>query len=998
MKLLNKILSFISVFLLIFYQITVPLTVLAQEATTTGDNTVVATPSASVEPSPTPTPTLSLDESLTIPLASESAVIVDTTATENVPGAAVSPEIWKTNEDGSATTINNVVLNEVYKAPQNDKVTVTFTKLPENPGTLTIKQIILSQEDKEDLGAVTDTAYDITSNMENGTFEYILTLPTPETENVEVKASEDGETFVTLGGVTAQTDTLTITGLNHFTVFVVSNPTAQSNGIDGETGTLDWNLTNSVFSSDDLYATVNLNNNNISHYLKATSYGFSIPSTATILGITVEIEKKCSSATGCIDSSVRLIKGGVVSGNDKADIVTDYPTSDNIYKSYGGSSDLWGLTLTPADINAIDFGVAFASERTAGGSQTFSVDHIKVTVYYNTPPNTPALSAPADGAATQDTTPDLSWTAATPVDVDNGDTITYTLQVDNNADFSTPEFNQSAIATTTQTTSALLDGTYNWRVRAVDNSGLAGNWTASRTLIIDTQAPTITYNYPTAGGQTGWYNANPGTVIDIDFIWGGGSPLDHASKDYGSGFTTIFSLDQSSDYTTNWGLTNLAWNSLSEGASPINIKVADVAGNIRIDNYSAGVLGFLFRKDTVAPATTDNSDGAWHNSAVTVNLSCSDATSLCANTYYTTDDNDPATSGTAGTTINLSADGMYDLKYYSKDNANNSESVHTIINAVKIDTIAPTTPVPSVAAGDYTTDQSVTLTSSDLNGYTTYYTTDSTTPSNTSTLYNGAINVNKDMTIKAIAYDPAGNASTILSATYGIAPVISAEATSSVADTSLTVTWTTDDPATSRVVYGTLPVSDATVAIFSNGSDYGYPNSTIEDTTKVNSHLVTVTGLSANTTYFYRTVSHGSPETVGSEKSTTTAAVAAVSTSTSGGGGRGGDGGDGLGCAVNDCSGNLTRQNPVLNTSTPKSLVVSKPAGFAPGVLGISTETGNVGIGKEEQVQGESTESTQISPTTQPQEKGQSPFNAKVVLVIIIALLLGFGIFKLIIK
>lgn len=58
--------------------------------------------------------------------------------------------------------------------------------------------------------------------MENGTFEYILTLPTSKTENVEVKASEDGQTFVTLGGVTAQTDTLTITGLNHFTLFVTT--------------------------------------------------------------------------------------------------------------------------------------------------------------------------------------------------------------------------------------------------------------------------------------------------------------------------------------------------------------------------------------------------------------------------------------------------------------------------------------------------------------------------------------------------------------------------------------------------------------------------------------------------------------------------------------------------------------------------------------------------------------------------------------------------------
>src|SRR5581483_1555718 len=37
----------------------------------------------------------------------------------------------------------------------------------------------------------------------------------------EVKASEDGQNFITLGNVTAQTDTLTISNLDHFTLFVV---------------------------------------------------------------------------------------------------------------------------------------------------------------------------------------------------------------------------------------------------------------------------------------------------------------------------------------------------------------------------------------------------------------------------------------------------------------------------------------------------------------------------------------------------------------------------------------------------------------------------------------------------------------------------------------------------------------------------------------------------------------------------------------------------------
>lgn len=242
----HKILSgFLS--LLLLFQPFAPALILAQEEAiqveevsiqTEPSETPAPQPSEepSATPSPTPEPIPSVDENLESSPATESALI-DTSTTENQSSASLAPPVWQANSDGSATTINNVVLNQTYSAPQNDKVTVTFTKLPEPPGKLTIKQIILSQEDKEDLGAVSDTAYDITSTMENGTFEYTLTLPTPKIEGVEVKASEDGETFVTLGGVTAQTDTLTITGLNHFTIFLISADTNGTNGTGVYTAT-----------------------------------------------------------------------------------------------------------------------------------------------------------------------------------------------------------------------------------------------------------------------------------------------------------------------------------------------------------------------------------------------------------------------------------------------------------------------------------------------------------------------------------------------------------------------------------------------------------------------------------------------------------------------------------------------------------------------------------------------------------------------------------------
>ena len=79
---------------------------------------------------------------------------------------------------------------------------------------------------------------------------------------------------------------------------------------------------------------------------------------------------------------------------------------------------------------------------------------------------------------------------------------------------------------------------------------------------------------------------------------------------------------------------------------------------------------------------------------------------------------------------------------------------------------APEAPTFSPAAGTYTEVQNVTL-SCATDGATIYYTTNGDTPDDGSTEYTGAISVNEDMTIKAVAYK-AGVPSSIASAAYVI--------------------------------------------------------------------------------------------------------------------------------------------------------------------------------------------------------------------------------------
>jgi hypothetical protein len=125
-------------------------------------------------------------------------------------------------------------------------------------------------------------------------------------------------------------------------------------------------------------------------YLQATNFGFSIPLTAIICGIVVEVEK---SATGIgtvlgiglsyvADHSVRLVRNGTAVGNNKAGGA--HWTTAESYHSYGGNNDIWGVAWTPADINSSDFGLAFSANINGLAMLIPNVrlDHVRITVYY----------------------------------------------------------------------------------------------------------------------------------------------------------------------------------------------------------------------------------------------------------------------------------------------------------------------------------------------------------------------------------------------------------------------------------------------------------------------------------------------------------------------------------------------------------------------------------------------------------------------------------------
>lgn len=129
----------------------------------------------------------------------------------------------------------------------------------------------------------------------------------------------------------------------------------------------------------------------------------------------------------------------------------------------------------------------------AGYNFTFSVT--RFTGYSsgetpNTAPSQVTLFSPSSGSTTTDLTPAFEWENAT--DAESG-VLTYTLQVDDDSDFGSPEISQAGIAENAPRTSYVsaaelnVDTAYFWRVRAYDGE-LYGDWSDTWNLTIESSA------------------------------------------------------------------------------------------------------------------------------------------------------------------------------------------------------------------------------------------------------------------------------------------------------------------------------------------------------------------------------------------------------------------------------------------------------------------------------------------------------------------------------
>ncbi|MFC1691780.1 Ig-like domain-containing protein, partial [Nanoarchaeota archaeon] len=133
---------------------------------------------------------------------------------------------------------------------------------------------------------------------------------------------------------------------------------------------------------------------------------------------------------------------------------------------------------------------------------------IAVVLHVNHAPTAVNLIAPDDDFNTTTNTTYFNWSDATDPDVI--DTLTYFIEIANNTDFSSLErnINASLISNYTLNSSqALSDGLWYWRIKTCDDSGQATNCTYSstnNTFRVDTSAPDITFDNPQPDEILGW--------------------------------------------------------------------------------------------------------------------------------------------------------------------------------------------------------------------------------------------------------------------------------------------------------------------------------------------------------------------------------------------------------------------------------------------------------------------------------------------------------------
>jgi hypothetical protein len=421
------------------------------------------------------------------------------------------------------------------------------------------------------------------------------------------------------------------------------------------------------------------------------------------------------------------------------------------------------------------------------------------------------------------------------------------------------EYTGSPVLGTVTVTGLSSNSVYHWQASTTNEAGTS-TWTTmggSPDFGVDTTAPT------TPGTPS---TTTPTSDTTPTWTWA-------ASTDAGSG---LASPAYTVEWSTDSGFSGITGSStaasttfthstpLAQGTWYFRVRATDAQGNVSSNSSTGSAV-----VDTTAPTTpgtpstttpTADTTPTWTWTAST------DAGSGLASPAYTVEwSTDSGFSGITGSATAASntythtvalAEGTSYFRVRATDAAANVSS-NSSTGSVLVDTTAPTTPgTPSTTTPTSDTTPTWTWSASTDGGsglasqaYTVQWSTDSgfsgitgsataasTTYTHTVTLADGT------WYFRVRATDAVGNESSFSSTGSAVVdlegPIISSIAATPT-DTTVEITWTTDEASSSQINYGTT---------ISYGSD-----TALEDTSpRVTSHSVEITGLTDCTEYHYR--------------------------------------------------------------------------------------------------------------------------------------------------
>jgi hypothetical protein len=143
-----------------------------------------------------------------------------------------------------------------------------------------------------------------------------------------------------------------------------------------------WTNADGAREADGAFATADLATGEETEELVVTDFGFSIPPDALVTGIEIELKRQAPSG-GVTDGALHLVLDGAESpGSHTYDAA--WPASIVGTHKYGTELDLWGMTLTSADVASPTFGAAIYAKKLDPGGLA-NVDAVRLFVNYCLP-------------------------------------------------------------------------------------------------------------------------------------------------------------------------------------------------------------------------------------------------------------------------------------------------------------------------------------------------------------------------------------------------------------------------------------------------------------------------------------------------------------------------------------------------------------------------------------------------------------------------------------